>query len=78
MYGYPTNPPALMFVVSYANQSAWLTQAYRISRGTPRIDMMLWFLIKDEPNLGGWQSGLETVTGKKKPAWAAFLKVPRG
>ena len=40
--------------------------------------MMLWFLIKDEPDLGGWQSGLETDTGKKKPAWNAFLKVPRG
>ena len=23
--------------------------------------MMLWFLVKDEPALGGWQSGLETA-----------------
>jgi hypothetical protein len=34
--------------------------------------MMLWFLLKDEPTLSGWQSGLMTVTGKKKPAFAAF------
>ena len=42
--------------------------------------MMLWFLVRDEPNVGGtgWQSGLSTATGKHKPAWTAFLKVPRG
>jgi hypothetical protein len=77
-YGYETNPPDRNFGVSYAKQAAYLTQAYAIARKNPRIDMLLWFLIKDEPNLGGWQSGLETVTGKKKPAWNAFLKVPRG
>jgi hypothetical protein len=77
-YGYQTNPPDRLFGVTWAKQAAWLTQAYTIARRNPRIDMMLWFLIKDEPSLGGWQSGLETVTGKHKPAWAAFLKIPRG
>lgn len=77
-YGYQTNPPDKNFGVSYAKQAAWLTQAYSIARKNPRIDMMLWFLIKDEPALGGWQSGLETVKGKHKPAWNAFVKVPRG
>jgi hypothetical protein len=77
-YGYETNPPDRNFGVSYAKQAAYLTQAYAIARKNPRIDMLLWFLIKDEPSLGGWQSGLETVSGKKKPAWNAFLKVPRG
>jgi hypothetical protein len=77
-YGYQTNPPDRTFGVSYAKQAAWLTQAYSIARKNPHIDMLLWFLIKDEPALGGWQSGLETVTGKKKPAWNAFLRLPRG
>jgi len=77
-YGYQTNPPDKTFGVSYAKQAAWLTQAYTIARKNPRIDLMLWFLVKDEPALGGWQSGLETVTGKKKPAWNAYLKLPRG
>ena len=40
--------------------------------------MMLWFLVKDEPALGGWQSGLETAAGKKKPSWNAFIALPRG
>jgi hypothetical protein len=77
-YGYQTNPPDRNFGVSYAKQAQWLAQAYAIARKNPHIGMMLWFLIKDEPALGGWQSGLETVRGKKKPAWAAFLKIPRG
>jgi hypothetical protein len=38
--------------------------------------MMLWFLLKDDPNLGGWQSGLISIAGKKKPAFAAFANLP--
>ena len=37
--------------------------------------MMLWFLLKDEPNLAGWQSGLITCRGAKKPAFAAFQRL---
>jgi hypothetical protein len=55
-----------------------MKDAYAIARKNPRIDMMLWFLVKDEPNLGGWQSGLATVTGKKKPSWSTYLSLPRG
>ena len=77
-YGYQTNPPDKSFGVSWAKQATYLTQAYAMARANPRIDMLLWFLIKDEPSLGGWQSGLETVTGRHKPAWNAYLKVPRG
>jgi hypothetical protein len=38
--------------------------------------MMLWFLLKDESRLGGWQSGFFTAAGKKKPAYDAFRKLP--
>ena len=34
--------------------------------------MMLWYLLKDEPVLSGWQSGLMTYQGKRKPAFGAF------
>jgi hypothetical protein len=77
-YGYQTNPPDKTFGVPYKTQAKWLTQSYTIARKNPRIDMLLWFLVRDQPQLGGWQSGLETVTGIKKPAWNAFLSVPRG
>ena len=68
-----------MFGVSYAKQAAYLKESYAIARRNPRIDMFLWFLVRDEPNVrAGWQSGLATVSGKRKPAWAAFLTVTRG
>jgi hypothetical protein len=75
-YGYQTNPPDQFFGVSWAKQAAYLTQAFAIARKNPRIQLMLWFLLHDEPNLAGWQSGLETATGKKKPSFAAFQRLP--
>jgi hypothetical protein len=78
-YGYQSNPPDKKFGVSLAKQAQDLTQSYAIARKNPRIDMLLWFLVRDESNVAsGWQSGLETPAGKKKPAWKAFLAVPRG
>jgi len=77
-YGYQTNPPDKRFGVSYKTQAKWLSQSFAIARRNPRIDMMLWFLVRDEPKVGNWQSGLATTTGKRKPAWKAFVSVPRG
>jgi hypothetical protein len=74
-YGYQTNPPDPIVGVSYAKQAAYLTQAFAIARKNPRIDLMLWFLLKDEPTLAGWQSGLVTFTGKHKPAYNAFMRM---
>jgi hypothetical protein len=77
-YGYQTNPPDRTIEgTSWAKQALYLKQAYAIARNNPRIDMMLWFLVRDQPNIGGWQSGLETITGVHKPAWAAFQELPR-
>jgi hypothetical protein len=77
-YGYQTNPPDKTFGVPYATQAKYLSQSYAIARKNPRIDMLLWFLVRDEPAVGNWQSGLMTTSGKRKPAWAAYLAVPRG
>ena len=77
-YGYQTNPPDRAFGVSWAKQARYLTQAVAIARRNPRIQMMLWFLLRDEPVLSGWQSGFLTVRGKKKPAFEAFRKIARG
>jgi hypothetical protein len=76
-YGYQTNPPDRAFGVSYAKQAAYMRQAFTMARANPRIDMMLWFLLRDEPSLGGWQSGLLTRTGARKPAFNVFRSFPR-
>ena len=75
-YGYQTRPPDRAFGVSWIQQAKYLTQAYKVARKNPRVTMMLWFLLRDESRLGGWQSGLFTVGGKKKPAYNAFRRLP--
>jgi hypothetical protein len=72
-YGYQTNPPdRTVFGVTWTRQAAYMLRAYAIARANPRIDMLLWFLVRDERKLGGWQSGLMTATGRLKPSFAAF------
>ena len=74
-YGYQTNPPDTLFGVTYALQALYLRQAYTYARFHPRIDIFLWFLMRDEPRLSGWQSGLITVTGQRKPSFNAFRRM---
>jgi len=77
-YGYQTNPPDRSFGVSWAKQARYLSQSFAIARANPRIDMMMWFLLKDDARIGaGWQSGLYTVSGRRKPSWAAFRRAPK-
>ena len=78
-YGYQTNPPdTTIFGIPWRTQANYMAQAYALARKNSRIDMMLWFMIRDEPNMGGWQSGLETVQNKRKPSWNVFRTLPRG
>jgi Glycosyl hydrolase catalytic core len=77
-YGYQTNPPDPIYGVSDAKQAAYLSEAVQIARENPRIDMFIWFLLEDEPAVAGWQSGLLTSRGAKKPAFNAFMKAAVG
>ena len=77
-YGYQTRPPDPIVGVTLAKQAQYLTQAYGIMKKHPRIDMMIWFLLRDERRERleeGWQSGFLTETGVKKPAFAAFQRL---
>jgi hypothetical protein len=77
-YGYQTNPPDRTFGVSFAKQARYLAQSFAIARANPRIDMMIWFLLKDEARIGnGWQSGFFTASGRRKPSWLAFKRMPK-
>ena len=78
-YGYQTNPPDRIFGVSFANQARYLTQAYGIAKRNPRIDMFLWFLLRDERRGvdQGWQSGLLTATGREEARLRGVPEAPR-
>jgi hypothetical protein len=71
-YGYQTRPPDRLFGVSYSTQAKYVHQAIALARKTRRIDMFVWFLIRDERRLSGWQSGVITANGRRKPAYRAF------
>ena len=77
-YGYQTNPPDTFYGVSYKAQAAYLQEAYRIARANPRIDLLTWFLLRDSRALAEWQSGLMTVNGRAKPAFATFAGLRAG
>jgi hypothetical protein len=75
-YAWQT-PPDRIFGVSYARQAAYVRQSFAIARANPRIDLMIWFMLRDDTNLGiGWQSGLLTAAGKRKPSFSAFARLP--
>ena len=76
-YGYQTNPPDPLFGVTLKNQALYMRQAWLKLVANPKVDMMIWFLLKDQPDLSGWQSGLMTVDGRLKPSFAAYERVPK-
>jgi hypothetical protein len=71
-YGYQTNPPDRIVGVSPARQARYLGEAELKVWRTPGVTMLIQFLVRDEPSLGGWQSGLFTASGAAKPSRFAF------
>ena len=76
-YSYRANPPDWLLGVPWSTQARYLTQAHAIARRHPRIDMLVWFQLRDERMPGRWTSGLMTATGFKRPAYWAYLSLPR-
>jgi hypothetical protein len=71
-YGYQTNPPD-PFGVDPAAQALFLAQAAQRTYAAPKVEMLIQYLYRDEPDLERWQSGLETVRGRAKPALNATM-----
>ncbi len=70
-YAYQSSPDP--FGVSLAHQARFIGEAARRVYAAPRVDMLVHYLYRDEPDLARWQSGLETVDGEVKPAYAATM-----
>ena len=75
-FGLQTNPPDGFQGVSLSTQSQQLRRNVASARANPRIDMLVWFLIRDEmarkPFAAGFQTGLAFTNGKLKPSWSVF------
>jgi hypothetical protein len=71
-YGYQTNPPDRLLGVSQAKQAQYLGEAALRVWRQPGVTILVQFLVRDEPSVGGWQSGLFTARGAPKLAVHAF------
>jgi hypothetical protein len=71
-YGYQTNPPDKLLGVTQSLQARYIGegdfQAYR----TARVDILMQYLYRDEPDVARFQSGLVTLANKHKLSYAAF------
>jgi hypothetical protein len=74
-YGHETKPQE-PHGVTLATQAKYAKQALTIARQDPDVQMFIWFTFRDNAH-NPWQSGLETASGSRKPAYAAFSSVAR-
>jgi hypothetical protein len=71
-YGYQTNPPDPILGVSPAKQALYVGEAALRVWEQAHVTVLIHFLVRDEPTLGGWQSGFFTDHGSAKPSYRAF------
>jgi hypothetical protein len=71
-YGYQSNPPDRLLGVPLALQAQYIAEGAYAAYRTPKVDLLIHFLYRDEPSLARFQSGLVTLTNAVKPAYAAF------
>jgi hypothetical protein len=72
-YGYNSKPPSRWLGVSNALQARFVGEAALRAYLAPRVDMLIHFLVRDEPNAFKWTSGIYTSRGRVKPSFSAFV-----
>jgi hypothetical protein len=72
-YGYQTNPPDRLLGVSPTLQARYLGEAAWRAFKADNVDMLIDYLYRDEPDVGGWQSGFVTASGAAKPSRRAYM-----
>jgi hypothetical protein len=71
-YGYQTNPPDWLLGVSEELQAKYIGAAALRVWQAPGVTMLIQFLVRDEPDIGHWQSGLFSAGGLAKRSYHAF------
>ena len=65
-FGQETDTP-----VSEATQAQYYSQSIILAECDPSVRLLSFFHLIDDPNLRGWQSGLERAGGSRRPAYDA-------
>jgi hypothetical protein len=71
-YGYNSKPPSKWLGVSNTLQARYVADAALRTYLADRVDLLIHFLVRDEPNALKWTSGFFTSRGKVKPSFNAF------
>lgn len=71
-FGYQTNPPDLYLGVSPTMQARHVESSARRVQLARFVDMLIFFLVRDDAADEGWQSGFTTADGAKKPSYTSF------
>jgi hypothetical protein len=71
-YGYNSRPPSKWLGVSNSLQARYVAEAALRAYLAPRVDLLIHFLVRDEPNARRWTSGFLTSRGKLKPSFGAY------
>jgi hypothetical protein len=70
-YAYQTRP-ADPSGVSPSVQAKYLAEAALRAKSARFVDILIHFIVKDEPQVAGWQSGLFSAAGAVRPAFNSF------
>ncbi len=60
------------YFVSESQQAAWLDQTYRIAARRPRVEVVVWFNLQDNPF---WTGGLLRRDSTRKPSFDRFARL---
>jgi hypothetical protein len=71
-YGYQTDPPDRLLGVSGALQARHVATSALRALMAHSVDMLIYFLVRDETAPQGWQSGFFTARGRAKPSYTAY------
>jgi len=71
-FGFQTDPPDHRLGVSLSRQAAYLNQSLYMSYRQRRVQGLAQYLLYDDRQLGGFQSGLQFADGRAKPSLQAY------
>lgn len=71
-FGWQSSPPDRLFGVSLARQAEYINESEFMGYNWSRVRAYAQYLLRDEPDLAGFQTGLHYEDGRSKPTLDAY------
>jgi Glycosyl hydrolase catalytic core len=75
--GWQVNPPDRRIGVPSSEQAKFFAQMVRKLDRIPQVRGVVWYLVRDEKTVTGWQSGVLTNKGTRRPLWYTWRALAR-